>query len=577
MRISLYKGCILTANYQEVFDTKIREGHTTSTFEDYLATLDRRDYDINSFLTDSGSFNIGYSVGGLEALSCNYLKITDGSRIIYAFVDSVVRSNSCVTVNYTVDVFHTYFPVCSLRDSLICNSTNINIGTRAELPLEYDSNNPFLIYKTKKIGVNGKVRIVARLSWYTLSSDNQSNRVTFFGILTKLDENQQDVGELEIKEAIEIIDKVKNLQGQQHLNYLNNKFWYELSDIYLIPSAYYDKLNLSDDFPITATTLLYGPYIETGTVLTDKVYFLIPAEVAVVGETPFTGDEKIINKNIDLFNNETLDTQDFTVIGIGNITSMIRIEHNNTKIIAKLGFYLNKYEFSLTLRYANKFIDITSDYEIEVPYQSITGEVAVQRQLAKKMGIMNGIGKIAGNAIKIGTNLINRDLYEREAGLGALTYNFTEFSRPQIASNNLLGGAIGGVLGIADGIKDIIYANKAKYQNSYGCQADSIGGYNAINGIVLFAIEPDNINEVKNAINEIGYNVFIKGDIDYGRITTRYIDPEVSNEIEQVENNFNTIRFSNAKVVGLAPQNILLQIKQILENGVKVWYTTNVS
>lgn len=536
MRISLYKGCILTANYQEVFDTKIREGHTTSTFEDYLATLDRRDYDINSFLTDSGSFNIAYSVGGLEALSCNYLKITDGSNKIYAFVDSVVRSNSCVTVNYTVDVFHTYFPVCSLRDSLISNFRKKVDGEHAELPLQYISNN---VVTFEKLTQNTGVNIIVQLSMYQLVSggEQEPSRDTRFCLIQR---ESSEGGSATINFATglasNILNELKQLESSNTLTYNNKTYYYEIGEVYYIPR----------DFGIDSIFDTVGSFAQIGS---------------------SGGLFKYIFRRTNKQNAEFLELlsgsiqNDYKNLGIGFLTSLVKFTSNNTEINYEIVCSYNSFEFCIMLNIAGTIYDVTKVFAIEVPFRSVTGEQAVSRQIAKNTQIFKGINSIFKGVTQIGAGLSTGAMQVATAGAmgGALTKTMLYGGAVQSGV-----GVIGGIMTIAEGIHEIGIANTEKNQNTYGVNSDSIGSLNAHYGLVIFKINSDNDLEVNNAINEIGYSVFYKSnDLEYGQ------------SIEDWD--YNVVRFINAKVVGGCPQVILAQIKQILENGVKVWYTTNVS
>ena len=515
MRISLYKGCILTANYQEVFDTKIRDGHTASTFEDYLATLNRRDYDINSFLTDSGSFNIAYSVGGLEALSCNYLKITDGSRIIYAFVDSVVRSNSCVTVNYTVDVFHTYFPVCSLRDSLVGRYRKILSNREARLPLDYDSNKGIDFERvdfgdTAHTGMNG-VTLIAK---------------------------------------IQIYDIVVKMTGSEGFNK-----YYEINEYYFMP-AIFDIYSLKPTTPLCTINSDFGEldcYVINKRELTD-LHLIYPNGQGIQDNyyTP-DGYKIVINRN-------------FKLLGVGLLTDILRIENNNHDITIGFSLIASYTDIKFFININAQLIEITDAFVAELPFTGLNAEQYSQRKIARIQGTTKGITRIMNGVGQVFAGVLGANGASQTGSM----YNTTEsggFTIPAAQLQAQFGGSVSNIFGgmgnIVNGISDIWAANAKKYQTTYGCSANSSGQINAMAGLTLFYIIPANENEVNDLINEIGYEVLYKlDDIDNG--DTNGWD-------------FNAVKFINAKVVGDCPQNILGQIKQILENGVKVWYTTNVS
>ena len=550
MRITLYKGCILTNNYQEVFDTKIRDGKTTSVFEDYLATLDKRDYDVNSFLVDSGSFNISYSAGGIEAIECNYLKIQDGGRIIYAFVDSVVRSNNCITVNYTVDVFHTYFPKCTLRDSLVGRYRKLLGNREARLPLDYDSNKGIEFERvdfgdTAHTGMNG-VTLIAKIQIYDIvSGENESNRNVY---IVYIDTENVEL----VAQNLESLQGTKNVKmtGSEEFNK-----YYEINEYYFMP-AIFDIYSLKPTTPLFTINSDFGEldcYVINKRELTD-LHLIYPNGQGIQDNyyTP-DGYKIVINRN-------------FKLLGFGLLTDILRIENNNHDITIGFSLITSYTDIKIFININAQLIEITDAFVAELPFTGLNAEQYSQRKIARIQGTTKGITRIMNGVGQVFAGVLGANGASQTGSM----YNTTEsggFTIPAAQLQAQFGGSVSNIFGgmgnIVNGISDIWAANAKKYQTTYGCSANSSGQINAMAGITLFYIVPANENEVNDLINEIGYEVLYKlDDIDNGD-TTGW--------------DFNAVKFINAKVVGNCPQNILAQIKQILENGVKVWYTTNVS
>ena len=115
-RVNLYKNCILTARNTEVFRNR-------SILEEYLATLDKpytADIDIsNVYTTLSGKITIDATpLNG----DFNYIKFeefndggTEVKQTVYAFIDRFNIINDLLVIDYSVDVWHTYFDKTVLR------------------------------------------------------------------------------------------------------------------------------------------------------------------------------------------------------------------------------------------------------------------------------------------------------------------------------------------------------------------------------------------------------------------------------------------------------------------------------
>lgn len=578
MRITLYKGCILTHNYQEVFDTKIRAGKTTSVFEDYLATLKKADYDVNGYVTDNGSFNINYSFAGLSPFECNYVKFTDDSKVVYAFVDRVIRSNNLVTVFYTCDVFHTYFPQCRLRDSLISNFRKKVDGEHAELPLNYLSNKGL---DTAFLGnnVSNQVYIIARIQKYKLVSGSDSSvRETAYVLISKTD--KAVVGTyvqilnnplFDIDECIELIQKLESYQGTTKIFIWNKSLAddnqnYEIDDIYILPEQFnmstaYNVPHMAFDMHTDEGSI--GNINSFGAITLDGVnYFSL--NIATIRNTILNNDD-LVDIELEVsgpYISLSTDKKTMTILpttkqyGFGFITNVIELPFNNLGYDINFKFSGNRLEFKLLMYCNTSIIDITEIFSYMLPFSGITGESYAQRKIAKAQETMKGATKIFNGASKLASSAQNS------------AAAFVQLSTNPIAANYSINQAAEsgrqGISMIANGIFDIVMANKEKYQNTYGVNVNTAGITAALCGMIMVTIDPENIIEVQSAINEIGYSVFYKAnDLEYGQDITEW--------------NYNVVKFINAKVVGSATQEVLAEIKQILENGVKVWYTTNVS
>lgn len=581
MIVTMYKGCILTANYQEVFDTKIREGNTTSVFEDYLETLDNKSFNINGYVTDSGSFNIAYDLDGMNAFECNYVRFMsdmEGEITVYAFVDSVIRSNNCITVNYTVDVFHTYFPVCSLRDSLISNFRKKVKDEHAELPIKYISNLPFYIQRILSTpnSLNQGYYLVARVQKYrTVSGGGASLRDTrylLFGKITASESALAQNTKMSINEIIEIIKTLESFQGFAVVlgwdnQLVENAFNYDIDD-YLIIN---DNFNMEDLFSVSDVVYGNNKLFSFGLMLGNPNDGSIETSFCALNEIKGF-EKKIIPLNANSIYTEYQPEgsrlkikANPRIYGFGFYSNIIPLEFNNLDYEVFFTHTGGNNEFHINVEFDNKIIEITDVFKFMLPFTGLNAEQLSQREIAKKVGTIKGITSIVSGIAEIGVSAVGFNaasrVYAKAYKTGRLSPRAHMLRREEAQD---AGGIIGGVSSIINGITDVSAANARKYQSSYGvnCNSEIIG--NVTGGLCLFFITSQNGAEVNSAINEVGYSVFYRtNDLEYGQDTTDW--------------DYNTIVFSNAKVVGSCPQDILQQIKYILENGVKVWYTKNVS
>lgn len=537
MIVTMYKGCILTANYQEVFDTKIREGKTTSVFEDYLESLDKKSFNVNGYVTDSGSFNIAYDLDGMNAFECNYVRFMsdmEGEITVYAFVDSVIRSNNCITVNYTVDVFHTYFPVCSLRDSLISNFRNAKIGVRAELPLRHTTNDMPVIMS---VNTTHLVYVVVQFSYYNLVSGGNERQVYNTGFkLAYFEGKDPIVGIHQAETILSVLKKNESLKSYYY-NDPENGYYYEVGEAYYINADFNMKniFNSSGDLSHVA----------------DEVYGFI--RLASPRQYVY---------GLELFSHTFANS--FYRLGVGVYTDIIKTENNNTDLTMKVLCYCTAFEFALFLSINGCLYDISRALLIEAPFRSITGEVAVQRNIERAIGTVKGITSVTSGGAQVVSSI--KGMFAKSAKAASLegSLNFIGADEASAGAAESGVGIVGGLNKIIKGITDIAVANLDKNSALYGVSSNSIAALNAYYGIVEYRLVSDNNDEVNAIINELGYNVLYKVDaLDAGLNTDSW--------------DYNVVKFINAKVVGNAPQNILSKLREILENGVKIWYTKNVS
>lgn len=579
MNVTLYKGCILTERYQEVFDVDSR-GQEKTTFERYLDTLDSVTFEIPSaYVQDYGTFNLSYDFikdgKNYHYLDCNYIRFNmtlgDNSEAVFAFVRNVIKSNTCAIIEYAVDVYHTYMKRCSVRDSLISNFRKKVDNEHAELPLGHMSNKGI---KLEPINSNkiDSYYIIARVQAYdTVAGGDTSLRDTGYFLLglgepLVINDENEIWGQTPLFSHNKVLEITKGLESSQGNKYVivweekdlgDNHLYYEIDDFMILPSVFKfeDSFDYVDEPIVNNKINVYGFITEpkTGTyVMLNKVrsfdYNGIGLDIADSIYVDYINDSHTlrVKKNTKLY-------------GFGFYTSVIEIPYNNFDTDITFGFYSGEVEFGLYININNRIIEITDLFRFQLPFSGLNAEQTSQRDIARKTGTVKGILSIVNGGAKVFSSFVS-------AGAAMVTPALTPLQINNLAQQEAQGiqGMVGGLTQIAKGITDIAVANAEKYQSSYGVNANSNAIANARQGISLFFIDSQNELEVTNAINEVGFTVFYKtNSLDYGQWDSTW--------------DYNIVRFLNAKVVGNAPQNILSKLKEILENGVKIWYTKNVS
>ena len=542
MNITLYKGCILTERYQEVFDVDDR-GQEETTFERYLDTLDSVTFEIPSaYVQDYGTFNLSYNFikdgKNYHYLDCNYIRFNmtlgDNSEAIFAFVRNVIKSNTCAIIEYAVDVYHTYMKRCRIRDSLVSNFRNAKIGVRAELPLRHTTNDMPVIMS---VNTTHSVYVVVQFSYYNLVSGGSERQVynTGFKLAYFEDENKK-VGINRADTILNVLKKNESLKSYYY-NDPENGYYYEVGEAYYI-NADFNMENIFNSFGELSH-------------VADEVYGFIRLQSA---------NQYVYG--LELFSHTFANS--FYRLGVGVYTDIIKTENNNTDLTIKVLCYCTDFEFALFLSINGCLYDISRAFLIEVPFRSITGEVAVQRNIEKAMGTVKGITSVTSGGAQVVSSI--KGMFAKSAKAASLKGNLDFIGADEASAGEAESGAgiVGGLNKIITGITNIVVANLDKNSALYGVSSNSIAALNAYYGIVEYRLVSDNNDEVNAIINELGYNVLYKVNaLDAGLNTDSW--------------DYNVVKFINAKVVGNAPQNILSKLREILENGVKIWYTENVS
>lgn len=585
MRITLYKGCILSNRYNIVYDLTSTKtfpniaGITrkTSALEDYLKSLPQNTIELpNTYYTRNMSITLNISGNSKfkDAFSYNYCYITtDDGLERYCFITSIELGNTVATFYTEEDIWSTYGTLSHIKLGYLTNTyqrdfkSGLGLDRHIDyylLPTAFQSNDEPTVKSAHRI--SGGFNIVAQMQLYNLDKDGKvSNRVVRTVVFTTFEK----IGETyEVKPASFSTDEITKIIGGLQVygpagDLLHGPngaalSYYQIDNITVLP----EELNIGKCFE--------NKTIEKIKAATVGISFSIRlAEDLFIGFCNFPKlfyiSSEIQGRMKDLYNG-ILDNN-FKIISFGTRSSQYEINMNGTSLKYSLKASASDWDFKLILSFQQKTIDITNDFVLKVPFDSITGDVLAQRKIAKNTAIYNGVTSIIGGVAKIGTSAasiatggiteVTKIRHSRTTG--KVTSRKTTSSG--VRSDNGA-GIIGGAIDVADGIVAIVNANTPRYTSNRGTFVQSEGLYNASYGLCYQEVIPDNEAFVNNMTALCGYIVY--------EIITR------SDEIifgQTFEDGANVLKFESVVLDGgYFPLDIREKLEAILENGFIIYY-----
>lgn len=572
MNITLYKKCILSNSYSEVFDVfhKTKNPVTneeTVALQRYLSSLTK--YEIvadNVYVPNSGKITLELNEDNVNIYEYNYMYLedTDNNFRRYCFIDDITVVNGLAVISFSEDIWSNYASSMEIRKSLLVRSRATKYGDWS-IPfyapgMGYEGNNPlkFTDLAGQNIQLsdtnNRNVALVCQLQVYNLSQEGViSDRKIYTVAANTLDIELSEgtfvfpLKKTPAKESVyEIIRQlyIKSSAKEFIVPGTNNlpSLYYQISNVLLIP-AYcvtgQSKTNMIGTVNITgsATCVFYKLDIS-------------------IGDIP-SNDSMVFVKTITLDKN-------FKRIGIGCITNLQPVVENGTSIEVKIGIAYDDFSIGVYLVFQNQIIEITNDFLIDIPISVQTADVTQQQTANRELKTLNAKLGIANGALQIRKGMLDTSI-----GFGSM----------------LLGGAVGGVTGIGlmtggaggfaggtteigKGITSIIgsqkqleIANRQMFASNKGTNINYNVMLNARFGIVIAYMQPDNESEVQANINNTGY------------VCNEIVDNIFNKPItDTVATAYNVMRFDFANIFGNFTQNIAKALRAILYNGFKIWY-----
>lgn len=524
MKITLYKNCILTNSYREVFDCKIRnfgkdetgEPKYNSFFNLYLSSLENFVYiDNDTIYTNfKGSLYFDLSINNENLYTYNYMKIENNDFVRYCFIDDIEIRNDIAVVKYSEDIWHTYSKDMKMKKSLLYSTLyDLNGSTiiAKYLPKDYLEKdltmNSLFEYTSQNYAT-----LLMKIQLYNLDEQGKQTARLNFNTMVLTKQSEASYIELNYISVETAINNIILNSAVKQVKYDNNDWYYEISDIMIIPNKLLVNVNHS-------IRILFN---------LDSYYFVDFVRYLYRDNDLFTYKE--------IFSYTYNQNDIRKIVSIGSFVNRIQIDQNGKPIDIKVRISADYNNTSIIFCIQGKIIDVTNDFFYEAPVKSVTSSEFQLAKLNKSIKTVNSVGS--------GLNSVG-------SLIGGLSLGSAGLS---------LAGVQAGFQ-TATTIMDI----KSKYYDSTKMiQTKDISPITYIYGIIIYKITSLNEDEVLEALNEQGY--LVENDV------TSSIDPIVIEEVTEDTNIINPIRFNRISIYGEFTQNIAKTIEEILMNGTKIIY-----
>lgn len=543
MIIKLYKNCILTDAYSEVFDVYHKDANAKTALDRYLETLEQKTITTpHTYVTNSGKISFDLNdENDTEFYDFNYMSITDevNNFTRFCFIDAVTVVNGIAVVSYIEDLWSNYAPSLQMRNSLLTRSRIIDYGSYKipfySLGMEYQGNNQLKFTRLFDMSTaTPEVNVVVQLQLYKLSEQGElSERLIYEAFLAH---KQDDVvsNDWDIAVAELFIQRLMQDSSSKKISIGGIEFNYEIYNIILIPK----------EFGIPINTIAPATTNTQTTIGTQTALFrIIPP----------------VDTSLNFTNTKTI-ACNFKQFKIGSLITAYDIVQNGTNIEIKVGYQTDFYDFKLFIMFQNQIYDITSDFKIEVPISVQTADVTQQQSTAREMAQFNAKMGIASGAMQIGSGMMDSKLGLAKTFIGAGTgsLSMAMSGAQQMSDAPFKVGR--GIMNIISSSKQLEIANRAMYVSNRGCKITGNSTIAAYYGIVIYEIQPDNEVEVQANIDNCGY------------VCNEIVDNLLNSITTGTTNKWNVMQFEYVNIYGKFTQRIADALRDILYAGFKIWY-----
>ena len=545
MIIKLYKNCILTDAYSEVFDVYHKDANAKTALDRYLETLEQKTIATpHTYVTNSGKISFDLNdEDGTEFYDFNYMSITDevNNFTRFCFIDAVTVVNGIAVVSYIEDLWSNYAPSLQMRKSLLTRSRIIDYGSYKipfySLGMEYQGNNQLKLTRLFDLtSAYPEINVVVQLQLYKLSEQGELSERLITEAFLAYKQNDVVSNDWDISQAELFIQRLMQDSSSKKISLGNIEFNYEIYNIILIPK----------DFGIPVNT------IAPSTTNTQTTIGNATAMLRII--SPLATDTKL-----NITNTKTI-ACNFKQFKIGSLITAYDIVQNGTNIEIKVGYQTDFYDFKLFIMFQNQIYDITSDFKIEVPISVQTADVTQQQSTARELAQFNAKMGIASGAMQIGSAVVSGLVGGAKtiSGIATGSDSMIMSGVDQMGQSPFNVGR--GIMNIISSAKQLEIANRAMYVSNRGCKITGNSVIASYYGIVIYEIQPDNEVEVQANIDNCGY------------VCNEIVDNLLSSITTGTTNKWNVMQFEYVNIYGKFTQRIADALRDILYAGFKIWY-----
>ena len=538
MIVTLYKNCILNDRYYEVFDCKVRQGNTQSALEQYLATLDTYEFDVeNVYIQQTGNLVLPLEIPSatFNPLEYNYMKCEDDEKdiITYCFINEVVFGNGVIVVNYKQDVWSNWSASCNIRQGILSNTNYYSSTDIVSYPLQLESYSQ-MNYSFNK---NSSFKLLIEVQPHNLvqgSDDETRFQVAGYYVSTdgssNITKNSFTIGEIgTIVESLLLAENTAIFPFFK-ISSAQTYAYYDIVKYIIIPN--------SSNFPNpnSDNTLFFkqDDFSAGIVLLTDQS----------------SDSENIVIDNIEI--NST--NMSPNAIGYGIIGSIIPMNFNNIGINMSLKLNCACGYITVILDINGTISNVTNSFEIEPYFSASPDDVIARRKINYNIEKSIQFTRSISNALST-ASLLNTD---SQVGLRKRT-------RPskQLVGLSYYENVNEGMAGIATDIFKYQAITKPQYGN-FTLNASSGNPFlTAEIGLQEFlAGNKNNKSQVDYCLELNGYSIYklIQNDNLY-----------VDSQFEDYSGNYRIIGFGFINVTGNTSQNIIRELENILLKPTRVY------
>lgn len=534
MIIKLYKNCILTDAYSEVFDVFHKDQIGTTALDRYLETLQSKSFTIpHTYVTNSGKISFDLiDENDTEFYDFNYMSIHDKTNNFtrFCFIDAITVVNGIAVVSYVEDVWSNYAPSLQMRKSLLTRSRIIDYGSYKipfySLGMEYQGNNELKITQLFENTTN-KFNLIMQTQVYKLSEKGELSERDILETYVAL--KQADNTYRSSFSVFEALHLAKSLTVKSSKTQLTSGEYYEVYNILILP----ESLHILQESDVT---LSYNVF--------DNVFIIALVE-NVVSMT-----------NINYTATKTLPCN-YKQFKVGTLLNAFDLVQNGTDITVKIGYYATNTDFNVYLNFQNQIYEITKDFMLDLPISVQTADVTQQQATAREVANLNAKLGIASGAMKVVGGVADVALGASQVGISS------SWGKQLKGAGQITNGLMdvgNGIINIISANKQLDIANRAMYVTNKGVEVLSNTALIALYGIVVYEIQPDNEIEVQANIDNCGY------------VCNEIVDNLFNTITTGTTNKWNVMQFDYVNIYGKFTQRIADVLRDILNAGFKIWY-----